>query len=413
MKRISLLVVLLFVISNLFSQITDDSERLLNVQENLFITSLDHTIRDVPTGTDETRDLLGYNIYLDGVFIGFIDDPYSILYLFPPGTLIPGQSYIIGIEAVYTNGAGPLIEFIYIYNPDLNSVEDFYVNSSGYVSWDPPDISENNRDLLGYNVYLNVDLITFTTDLFYQYDENSLIEEQLYVSGVTAVYDEGESSTEFGFFNYLLFNPMINVTPDEINVTLDPEEITYEDLIISNPGSDILFFEIEVNYLSGDSWILLDTNYMYSLEAGESYNISVPISSTGLTNTTVIAELIFENNAGPDVIVAVTMIVNDSLSVALEIISEITQISNYPNPFNPSTTIEFSIHNDSNIDLSIFSIKGQKIKTLANNDFAKGNHSILWNGDNDSGNSVSSGIYFYNLNINGKTEALKKCLLLK
>ncbi len=410
MKRVSLLVVLFFVISNLFSQITDDSERSLNVQENLFITPLDHTTCDVPTVADETRDLLGYNIYIDGVFVGWFDEFWIGMFYY---WFVSGQSYIIGIEAVYTNGAGPLIEFIYIYNPALNSVEDFYVTSSGYVSWEPPDLTENNRDLLGYNVYLNVDLITFTTDLFYQYDENSLIEEQLYVSGVTAVYDEGESSTEFGFFNYLLFNPMINVTPDEINVTLDPEELTYEDLIVSNPGSDVLFFEIEVNYLSGDSWILLDTTYMYSLEAGESNNISVPISSTGLTNTTVIAELIFENNAGPDVIVPVTMIVNDSLSVALEIISEITQISNYPNPFNPSTTIEFSIHNDSNIDLSIFNIKGQKIKTLANNDFTKGNHSIVWNGDNDSGNSVSSGIYFYNLNINGKTEALKKCLLLK
>ena len=410
MKRVSLLVVLFFVISNLFSQITDDSERSLNVQENLFITPLDHTIWDVPTVADETRDLLGYNIYIDGVLIGFFDEFFIEMFYY---WFVSGQSYIIGIEAVYTNGAGPFIEFIYMYNPDLNSVEDFYVTSSGYVSWDPPNLSENSRDLLGYNVYLNVDLITFTTDLFYQYDENSLIEEQIYVSGVTAVYDEGESSTEFGFFHYLLYNPMIYVAPDEINITLDPEELTYEELIVSNPGSDVLFFEIEVNYLSGDSWILLDTTYMYSLEAGESNNISVPISSTGLTNTTVIAELIFENNAGPDVIVPVTMIVNDSLSVALEIISEITQISNHPNPFNPSTTIKFSIQNDSNVELTIFNIRGQKIKTFAQNEFTKGSHSLIWNGDDESNNPVSSGIYYYKLKINGKTEAAKKCLLLK
>jgi hypothetical protein len=88
-------------------------------------------------------------------------------------------------------------------------------------------------------------------------------------------------------------------------------------------------------------------------------------------------------------------------------------INNYPNPFNPSTTIEFSIQQDSNIELSIFNIKGQKIKTLVNNEFMTGSHSIKWNGDNESGNSVSSGIYFYNLSINGKSEAVKKCLLLK
>ncbi|NQV18558.1 MAG: T9SS type A sorting domain-containing protein [Armatimonadetes bacterium] len=88
-------------------------------------------------------------------------------------------------------------------------------------------------------------------------------------------------------------------------------------------------------------------------------------------------------------------------------------LCNHPNPFNPSTTIEFSIQKDSYIELEIFNIKGQKIKTLANNQFTKGNHSIIWNGDGDSGESVCSGVYLYKLNVDGKTEAMKKCLLLK
>jgi len=90
-----------------------------------------------------------------------------------------------------------------------------------------------------------------------------------------------------------------------------------------------------------------------------------------------------------------------------------TRISNYPNPFNPITTIEFSIQNTSEIELSIYNIKGQKMKILANNKFSVGSHSLIWNGDNDLGKSVSSGIYYYNLKVNGKTEAVKKCLLLK
>ena len=88
-------------------------------------------------------------------------------------------------------------------------------------------------------------------------------------------------------------------------------------------------------------------------------------------------------------------------------------LSNFPNPFNPTTTIEFSIQNDSKIEISIFNIKGQKIKTLVYNEFTKGSHSIIWNGDDDTGKSVSSGIYYYRLNVNGKTEAVKKCLQLK
>ena len=102
------------------------------------------------------------------------------------------------------------------------------------------------------------------------------------------------------------------------------------------------------------------------------------------------------------------------VSVSDEIIPEVCYyLSNFPNPFNPSTTIEFSILNNSKIDLSIYNIKGQKIKTLSHNSFTKGNHSIVWNGDDDFGNSVSSGIYLYKLKVNGKTEIARKCLLLK
>ncbi len=88
-------------------------------------------------------------------------------------------------------------------------------------------------------------------------------------------------------------------------------------------------------------------------------------------------------------------------------------IGNYPNPFNPTTTISFSIPIDSKIDISVYNIKGQKVKTVANDLFEKGIYSILWSGDDDNGKFVSSGVYFYKLCVNGETESVKKCLLLK
>ena len=89
------------------------------------------------------------------------------------------------------------------------------------------------------------------------------------------------------------------------------------------------------------------------------------------------------------------------------------RLSNYPNPFNPSTTIEFSLLNDSKVELTIYNIKGQKIKTLAYDDFTKGNHSIIWNGDDESGKAVSSSLYLYELIVNDKSKTMRKCLLLK
>ena len=53
------------------------------------------------------------------------------------------------------------------------------------------------------------------------------------------------------------------------------------------------------------------------------------------------------------------------------------------------------------------------MKTLVRDNFSKGSHSVVWNGSDDAGNQVSSGIYFYNLLINGEVKSVRKCLMLK
>ena len=86
---------------------------------------------------------------------------------------------------------------------------------------------------------------------------------------------------------------------------------------------------------------------------------------------------------------------------------------NYPNPFNPSTTISFSIPKESKVELTVYNIKGQKVRTLAHGKFDKGYHQIIWNSKDDKGKSTASGIYFYKLKVNGKDKSVRKCLLLK
>ena len=89
-------------------------------------------------------------------------------------------------------------------------------------------------------------------------------------------------------------------------------------------------------------------------------------------------------------------------------------LSNYPNPFNPTTTISFSIEQNEPYELSIYNLKGQKVRTFSNHQISKSrNHQIVWDGKDQNGKSVSSGIYYYSLMINGKKIASRKCLLLK
>ena len=95
------------------------------------------------------------------------------------------------------------------------------------------------------------------------------------------------------------------------------------------------------------------------------------------------------------------------------IIPQVTQISNYPNPFNPSTTIKLDLAESGKIELAIYNIKGQKVKTLLDAYSSKGHFEITWRGIDDNKKKVASGQYFIKLKVNGEEQAVSKCVLLK
>ncbi len=89
-------------------------------------------------------------------------------------------------------------------------------------------------------------------------------------------------------------------------------------------------------------------------------------------------------------------------------------LSNYPNPFNPETTIAFNLPESGNVRLDIYNICGQKVTTLINKELSAGNHQFVWNGKNQQGNTMPSGIYLYRVDADGgRYTSTKKMLLLK
>jgi len=84
---------------------------------------------------------------------------------------------------------------------------------------------------------------------------------------------------------------------------------------------------------------------------------------------------------------------------------------NYPNPFNPITNIAFSLSKYSLVDLKIVDIEGRQIRHLLSNGFAAGRHGVSWNGTNDLGAAVGSGIYFMVLRAEGKVLSQKLSLI--
>jgi hypothetical protein len=84
---------------------------------------------------------------------------------------------------------------------------------------------------------------------------------------------------------------------------------------------------------------------------------------------------------------------------------------NYPNPFNPSTTIEYQLPHEAIVRLGIFNLLGQEVATLTDSKRSLGRHQIVWNGRDRNGNSVGSGIYFYSLHVGQETITRKLILL--
>jgi hypothetical protein len=92
--------------------------------------------------------------------------------------------------------------------------------------------------------------------------------------------------------------------------------------------------------------------------------------------------------------------------------TEFALSQNYPNPFNPTTKIEFTLSKSGLVILQIYDVLGRKVRTLVSEELSSGYKSVIWDGKNEDGKDVASGVYFYQLKV-GDFSKPKKMLLLK
>jgi hypothetical protein len=104
------------------------------------------------------------------------------------------------------------------------------------------------------------------------------------------------------------------------------------------------------------------------------------------------------------------------LSAASTIPKVLSLSQNYPNPFNPSTTINFDVPGELGeekpVKLTIYDIRGRKVRTLVDSEYEPGNHRVIWDGKNERGQRVTSGVYLYTLRSEARTYT-KKMVLVK
>ena len=86
---------------------------------------------------------------------------------------------------------------------------------------------------------------------------------------------------------------------------------------------------------------------------------------------------------------------------------------NYPNPFNLITQIQFTIPQNGQVKIAVYDLNGKLVKILSNQNQLRGTYQLEWDGENDSGKQVASGLYLLSMDFNGKRKFTRRMVLLK
>ena len=189
----------------------------------------------------------------------------------------------------------------------------------------------------------------------------------------------------FGFDSTLV----INISDLEIDID-DPDSLLEWHAEFKNHGDSLLFFNI-----LGDSIIEITSGFE---GIGEDTLMLTVTDTSGASDTSSIF-----------IQITLPVGVNDRFDALPE---KFELFQNYPNPFNPTTTIMYALPVRSDVTLRIYDLMGQEILKISYEDMSAGYHEERWNGLNQSGRKVASGIYIFRLNA-GDFTATKKMLLLK
>ena len=269
-----------------------------------------------------------------------------------------------------------------------NEFSQLRISSDGWIAFGSGTETAFENHALPYADSINNMVAVFWDDLFtntvapdakllYYNDtqNNRFIIEWYKVPHVTDI-EERET------FEIILLDPAVYPT------TTGDGEILFQYHDVEEPAS----VTVGIENAAEDTGLLYLYNEIYDATANEIQNqLAVKLT----TKTPTLTDIRYGQNENGDVIPD---------SYALE--------QNYPNPFNPETRIRYSVPEAGFVSIRIFRIDGELIKTLENRDRLPGRYEVVWDGTNDHGAKVSSGVYFYRVQSNDFS-SVKKMILLK
>jgi hypothetical protein len=253
---------------------------------------------------------------------------------------------------------------------------------------------DNTRDLTGYKVYRNgVEIAEITDPAILTYTDLALA-VGYYNYYITAIYDVGESLPS-------------NIEP--ITITLpapqNPQAVTQgADIFVSwdvPANRALLHYKVYRNLIMiADD--VEETSYLDIDVSNGTYTYNIRAVYSGGYQSVLSSDAIIEH------------VQTNADGVIIPVKTELS--GNYPNPFNPTTTIKFGLKEDCDVNIKIYNIKGSVVKTLVDGQMNAAYHEIIWDGKDNAGRQVGSGLYFYKMvseGNSGRYTSTKKMVLLK
>ncbi|MDP8220366.1 MAG: T9SS type A sorting domain-containing protein [Candidatus Stygibacter frigidus] len=328
-----------------------------------------------------------------------------------------GQTSWYSSETDYAGGTAPEMQFDY--RPEFYGMSRMCSNALDTSGMNALALefkfSHNSSQEEGYTlgVATSSDGTTWN-DVWTIMPVNSILDTTIYVDITNAdvgsdifqicFYFNGDS--HFNYWNIddvILTDESSLLAPDNVAVDVSLGLVTWDEPAIDTDGRattdrELTGYNVWLDGVQQNTTLVTDLEYQLTgLENGTSYVTGVSAVYDDPGESEIIEVLFTYFPVGND--------------IDLPLVTGLG--SNYPNPFNPETTISFTTTNSHELtQIDIYNLKGQKIKTLLNEQIPAGQHSVVWNGRNDADKSVSSGVYFYKMKA-GKFITMKKMILMK
>ncbi len=212
-------------------------------------------------------------------------------------------------------------------------------------------------------------------------------EKDTYVSGGTDC-----ARVDFVVFPSLgaIFPPILHVDPNIVNVEVPANQTEVFELEFSNIGGDVLDYEISTTNIP--TWLSYEPD-AGNIATGSSETIELTFDPANLEPGNYSSALIVDYYLEEQTIIPIMMTV--TATDANNILPAVTEFNgNFPNPFNPTTNFKFSLKKRAKVNLQIYNIKGQKVRTLISEKMEAGYHSMIWDGKDENRRNAASGVYF-------------------